>query len=112
MSLLAPISAAATWSASAVSTVNAAVTATRPGEVGKTHYVTLVIASFDSAPAGGKLLQIFDGATEIASLFMSDPPLIVLPLPRRLTLGADAKVTLAAGGLAVIGRITLMGLTI
>lgn len=112
MSLFATTSTAATWSASAVSAANAAVTATHPGEVGKTHYITLVIASYDSAPAAGKLLQIFDGTTEIASLFMSDPPLLVLSSPRRFTLGNKAEATLAAGGLAVIGRLTLMGFSI
>lgn len=103
--------AAATWTEQATSAADAAVTVTHAGTVNFAHYITAVIASFDIVPTGGKLLEIKDGATVIVSIHVSDPPILVLSVPIRLSVGNDVIITLASGGAGVVGKLNVTGYT-
>jgi hypothetical protein len=89
---------------------NAAATATRAAEAGKTHHITAVFASFSGAAT--QLLQIKDGAAVIAEQYVYSSAVITLPKPIEVTEGNAVSAVLAAsGGLGVLGKVNLSGFT-
>lgn len=101
-----------TWSETALSGSNAAVTVTRAGESGKSHYITAIIVSINGAGAG--LAQFKDNdITKAQGYARLDANFVVpLPAPYKCVVGAPAALTMAAAGVGVISAVTLVGYTI
>jgi hypothetical protein len=98
----------ATWSATAAA-ANSLAVATRPGEAGKSHHITTVLASFSGSATAR--LQIKDGGTVIAEHYVANGAIISLAAPRKATAGNSLSAELAAGGLGITGSVTLLGFT-
>ncbi len=99
----------AEWSVTATGG-NAVATATRPGETGRSHYVTYIGGSYSGAVTGGEML-LKDGAKIVGDYFVHDQRGIALTYPLRISEDADVSLALAAGGLGVRGACTLQGYT-
>jgi hypothetical protein len=100
----------AEWSVTATAE-NADVIATRPAEPGRSHYVTYVGGSYSGATSSGEL-KLWGSNTLLGDYFVHDVRGIPLTFPLRLVQGAEASLSLAAGGLGVRGAVTLQGYTI
>jgi hypothetical protein len=98
------------WSVTATGD-NAAATVARPGESGRSHYVTYIGGSYSGAVTGGEML-LKDGAEVVGDYFVHDQRSIALTYPLRISEGAGASLTLAAGSLGVRGACTLQGYTV
>lgn len=91
---------------------NAASAATKTGIAGQRHVVTSITASYATAPAAEKLLEIKDGSTVIWSLYIKTGVAIAFPHGLRLSTGADAVGALAASGTGgVVSTVTITGYT-
>lgn len=100
----------ATWAVTATAD-NAASTATKAAESGKSHYVTSISGSFSAAAI--KLLTLKDGTTVIGNHYVHNAFGLTFPNPIKLTSGNLAELSLAASGTAgVIGAVTLNGFTL
>lgn len=99
----------AQWSVTATAD-NAPATATRPGEAGRSHYVTYVDGSYSAAVTGSQML-LKDGASVVGDYFVHSARAIPLTYPLKIAEGNDASLILAAGGLGVKGATTLQGYT-
>ncbi len=91
------------------SQVNALATATKAAATGQTHYITAVFAGYSGAATG--LLQIKDGATVVAEIYIVNAGVVSLPYPIKATAGNAVSAELAAGGAAVTGKVNLAGFT-
>ena len=98
-----------TWTVSAEATA-AAATATRVAEVGKSHYIVAVVASYGVAQIGG--LDINDGAVAVISTHVHNAEVIALPRPLKATAGNAVSATLGAGAAGVVGRVNVIGFTV
>lgn len=99
----------AEWSITATAD-NAAATATRAAEAGKSHYITAIFGSFSAAAI--KLATLKDGTTVIGNYYVHNADSVPLARPLKITSGAAAELSLAASGTAgVIGAVTLKGYT-
>lgn len=89
---------------------NATAIASRAAEVGKSHYIAGVYASYGAAKTG--LLQIKDGAAVVFEQYVYDKEVIVFTRPVKATLGNAVSAELAASGTAgVLGKVNLSGYT-
>jgi hypothetical protein len=98
------------WSATATGD-NAVAAVTRPGEPGKSHYITYIGGSYSGAVTGGEML-LKDGAALVGDYFVHNDRGIALTYPLRISEGVDVSLALAAGGLGVRGACTLQGYTV
>lgn len=99
-----------TWSVTATAD-NAAATATKAAEAGKSHYITAISGSFSAAAI--KLMTIKDGAAIIDNFYVHNALGLVFPNPIKITAGNLAELSLAASGTAgVIGAVNLHGYTL
>ena len=90
---------------------NATVTATKAGEIGKSHYITGIHGSFSAAKIKGMALQY--GITPIAAYHVHNFRDIVFTKPIKVTTGEDAILALEASGSAgTYGSVTMEGYTI
>jgi len=87
---------------------NALVTATHSAVSGKHHYITSLSGGF-SAPVGGALLVLKDGATEIGRWYVHNGiDLNFADAPLKCTPGNAVSAELAASGtLGVIGAVNV-----
>lgn len=100
---------AAQWSVTATGD-NATATVTRPGEPGKSHYITYVGGSYSGKVGGGEML-LKDGSLIVGDYFVHDARGIAFSYPLKATEGSSVGLSLAAGGLGVKGACTLQGYT-
>jgi hypothetical protein len=89
---------------------NAVAVATRPGERGKSHYVTYIGGSYNGKVGGGEML-LKDGAQIVGDYFIHDQRGVPLTYPLKIAEGNEVSLSLAAGGLGVRGACTLQGYT-
>ncbi len=97
------------WSVTDLQTEGIA-TATKAAEAGKSHYVTMALASMESGEA--KKVQLKDGTTVLASWHVSQnsPPIPFDP-PKKITQGALVSLNIEEGAASVDGTVTLFGFT-
>lgn len=90
---------------------NAASAATKTGIAGQRHVVTSITASYGTAPAAAKLLEIKDGSTVVWSIYTTSGH-YTFPHGLRLSSGNDAVGALAASGTGgVSSTVTIAGYT-
>lgn len=100
----------ATWSVTATAD-NAAATATKAAEAGKSHYVTSISGAFSAAAI--KLMTLKDGTTVIGNHYVHNASGFNFANPIKIASGNLAELSLAASGTAgVIGAVTLNGFTL
>ena len=97
------------WTERAEATA-AAATAVRAAEVGRTHYIVSVVASYGAAQIGG--LDVSDGPTVVLSTHVHNQLVISLPRPLKATAGNAVSATLGAGAAGVVGRVNIIGFTV
>ena len=101
---------ASTWSIT-VTADNVAATATKAAEVGKSHYITSVSASYSAAAIG--LLTTKDGVATIGNYHAHNQRDVTPTRPLKITEGASFEAALAASGsVGVIGAVTATGYTV
>ncbi len=97
------------WSVTDLKT-NAAATATKAAESGKSHYVTMLIASMESGAA--KKVEFKDGGTVKFTLYAAAAfPAIHFKPPLKITQGNLVSLSIAAGAGSVDGMVTIFGFT-
>ncbi len=102
-----------TWTENDTSGDNADVTVTKAAEVGKSHYVVGIVASYGEAAGGGEVNFDEGGETRITGYAKDTLPLvIILPKPFKAAVNTAVSLTVAAGGAGVIGKANLIGFTI
>ncbi len=101
----------ADWSITAKSADNAAVEVVRPAEPGKSHYITYLGGSYSANVTGGEML-LKQGATTVGDFFVHSSRGLPFPCPIRMAPGEAASLRILAGGLGVLGAITLQGFTV
>ena len=97
------------WSVTDLQTEGIA-TATKAAEAGKSHHVTMALASMESGAA--QRVQLKDGTTVLATWYATfgSPPVYFDP-PKKITQGALVSLNIAAGAGSVDGMVTLFGFT-
>lgn len=97
------------WSVTDLQT-NAAATATKAAESGKSHYLTMATACMESGEA--KPVELKDGDTVLHTFYAKQetPPLLFIP-PLKITQGALVSLGIAAGAASVDSMVTLFGFT-
>ncbi len=97
------------WSVTDLQTAGIA-TATKAAEAGKSHYVTMALASMESGAA--KRVQLKDGTTVLATWYATfgAPPVPFDP-PLKITQAALVSLNIAAGEASVDGMVSLFGFT-
>ncbi len=89
---------------------NAAITLTKAGVTGQSHYITGIMAGYSQSKTG--LLQLKDGANVIFEHYIVNADVITLNNPIKLTAGNDLTATLEASGTAgMIGKLNVIGFT-
>lgn len=97
------------WTVTDLQTAGIA-TATKAAEAGKSHYVTMAIASMESGAA--KPVQLKDGTTVLATWYASqDSPPVYFDPPLKITQAALVSLNIAEGAGSVDGMVTLFGFT-
>ena len=93
--------------------VNTALTITKSGEAGRSHYVVLVSASQNGGGSSRPRVDIKDGGTTIFSWFARDgaPPQLCGDRGLRITEGQTLTVTMAAAGSGNTGVLNVYGYT-
>jgi hypothetical protein len=99
----------AEWSVTATAS-NGVALVRRPGEPGKSHYITYVGGSYSASVVGGEML-LKDGNALVGDYFVHDQRGVPLTFPLRMAEGNEVSLALAAGGLGVRGACTLQGYT-
>lgn len=95
--------------------VAATVTANRPAEANRTHFITGVSISASGAPAAAQAVQVQDGATTIdryelpASAFA--PIIANFPRPYECTNNQAAQITVPSLGAGITCTVTIRGFT-
>lgn len=94
----------------AVGAPGAAATVTYPAVVGLRHGVSGFLISYSAAPTGGRL-TVLDGATTILDLDVTAAGPTPIALSRSLagSINTAMTITLAGGGGAVVGKLTVLG---
>jgi hypothetical protein len=89
---------------------NVAATITLAVVGGMRHAISGVLWSYSAAPTGGRLTISNGGATALDIDITGSGPGVLAFDPAKLgDTGASVVVTLAAGGAAVVGKVTLLG---
>lgn len=93
------------------SQTNATATATQAAVAGRRHHITHVVASLSAA--GTALLQVLLGTTVVLERYITvnTPADLLFTLPVRGNVNELVSATLAAGGVGVVGKVTLQGRT-
>ncbi len=99
----------AEWSISGAGD-NAPASVTRPGESGKSHYITYVGGSYSGNVVGGEML-LKDAAKVVGDYFVHNQRGVPLTYPLKISEGSAVSLSIAAGGLGVRGVVTLQGYT-
>lgn len=103
--------AVSSWTATAVSADNAAVSVTKAAESGKSHYITNISGSYNVAKI--KLMTLKDDTTVISNFHVHNQRDIAFAKPVKITAGKAAELSLQAGGTAGdIGAVVMTGYTI
>ena len=97
------------WSVTDLQTAGIA-TATKAAEAGKSHHVTMALASMESGAA--KRVELTDGTTVLATWYATfgSPPVHFDP-PLKITQAALVSLNIAAGEASVDGMVSLFGFT-
>lgn len=99
--------------AAGVSAANAAVSIVFAAVAGLTHRLTWLVVSYATAPTTGRM-TVSDGTNNILDVDITATGPISIPLPPGGLLGrvgAAMTITLAAGGAAVVGKVSAAKLT-
>lgn len=86
---------------------NAAVTHTFAAVAGQAHRLTFLLVSYSGGPTGGRI-TVTDGATTVLDAHVTAAGPTVLPLPPgglKGSVNTAMTVTLAAGGLSIVGKL-------
>lgn len=92
---------------------NTAVVATFAAVAGQTHRLTLLVVSYSAAPTGGRV-TVADGGTTVLDVDVTGAGVLVVPLPSggvKGSVNTAMTVTLAAGGVAVVGKLNTARIT-
>ena len=101
------------WTENDTSGDNADVTVTKAAEVGKSHYVVGIIASYGEAAGGGEVNFNEGEDTKVTGYAKDTTPLVImLPKPYKAVVNTAVSLTVAAGGAGVVGKANLIGFTI
>jgi hypothetical protein len=102
----------ANWTATASAT-NATATATKAAALGLTHYVTMVLLSFNTASPGTAVTAtIVDGVSTLGTFYVVQSAILNFSRPLKVTNGNAVSVALAAGGVGITGQVFLAGYTL
>lgn len=88
---------------------NASATVTYPAVPGQRNEVGAALVSYSAAPTGGRL-QVLDGAAVILDVDITAAGDRTIALPRRRsgTTNTAMSVVLAAGGVGIVGKLTVL----
>lgn len=98
------------WMQAGTAAANTAVTVTKTGAPGRTHYVTGFMLGYSDGAAAG-LVTLKDGPDTIGLWYISGASSVTFDVPVRIRMGNNVSLTLAAGGTGITGAVTLMGFT-
>jgi hypothetical protein len=89
---------------------NAAATVTYAATTNRQHRIAGVLVSYSTTPTNGRL-TVSDGATVILDVDVTaaGPTPIALPKPIKGSTNTALSATLAAGGVGVVGKVTVLG---
>lgn len=93
---------------------NAESVASRAAVADRRHVVTFIAASFATAPATAKLLQLKHGTTVVFETYLTTPVNIEIPNGiRNANVNELVSATLAASGTGgVVSKVAIMGYTV
>ena len=91
---------------------NSPVAVTLAAQAGMRHHILGVTWSYSGAPTGGRLSTTgLEGDEFDVDITAGGPGAMLMP-PAVSTRGGEVVVTLAAGGAAVVGKLTVFALTV
>jgi hypothetical protein len=118
---VASVTQVASSAPAAASATNAAAAITKAAEPGKTHRLTMLVASFGAIITAASRLFVQDGATVILDVDipvpaanLPQPTPILVPLPPggiEGSVNTAMTVTLNAGGVGVVGKVSAAFIT-
>lgn len=107
------------WTVTATSTADAAASATKSAETGKSHYVTGYMVVLRGANAGNDAsVQVLNGATVMVQDYIGSGAVrgsriaVMFPFPVKVSANTSAVLSVGAAGAAAITELTLLGYTL
>lgn len=100
-----------TWTLEGVSADNTALSRSRPGEAGRSHFVVAFVVAISATLTNGLLVTLSDGGTTIGRFHLRDRREIAFPIPIKITEGATFEISIPAGGIGNLTSIFVVGHT-